>query len=666
MASTVIRELIAKIGFKVDSGNLDKFDKSVTGLKNNLSDLQNKTKLLSAFFTATVAGLTALNVSTAKSIVTTAKLSSQIGVSANELKLLESAAQEAGFKTNELTDSMLRFSYILGQARISRLGINNEFLSLGINIQDSANKTKDIITLYREAAIALNKMNDPARKAAISYRLFGSSNIEITKFISQSNDALLKQIDSIRALSFAIDDNAIATSKRFIKAWVDTKTILTNIKNEIALQTMPAMEGLLNTFKDWFIINKDFIKQGIGNVIKTIGYAFKFLYNAVSILIPPIKKAIELIGGMENAINVLGYALGIILIPSLINVVKELAIFKGVMMALNGNVIPLMTSLVAGLGVAITALVVDDIAGWVAGNESAISRVLGDWEDFKPKMLVILDEIGNGFKESLTTIGDYGQKVFDTLLGNPITKIYESLSSPEFDKILDEQRGKNIDRLNDQMKDSGKMFVYDENSKKRVLVDIPQREERVIDLADESPESVKQGSLSKESLREDINDILNYVNRQNEKSLSRKRFTYDSTSQRVVGHEKLYTKKELDELEKSGLPLDAGLKLDTASNYVDEYNRGYRPESNLSSTPRISTRTMQDFNPVPRITNTNSGSKSAINNNVTQNINERITINVPAGTTVEQAKEITQQVASEVSRQFETVFLNGLNSIPSR
>jgi hypothetical protein len=589
---TIIRELIAKIGFDVDSTKLDKFDKSVDQLKSNLNDLSKKAKMAIGVITAATGAITALSLSTARAVQTTSELSTQIGVSADDLRTLEFAAQGAGLKTDALTNSLLRFSTMLGQAKISRKGTSNEFKALGIDIQNANGQTKDTISLYREAALKLNSMNDQAKKSAISYRLFGTANVDLTKFLTQSNESLVNQLNSVRALTYEIDDNAINASKKFIKSWTDAKTIFTSVKDEISLRFMPVLDELLGGFKDWFIVNKDLIKQNIDRTVSGIATTFKFLYNAVSIILTPVTKFVEMVGGLENALKILSATLAIRFIPKVLLAASAL---KGLSFASAISSAGLLTKAIGGVGAVLLAFVADDLTNWVEGNESAIGKVLGDWEKFKTDFISIMTK---GFEQISTVAKDYGNSIYESLIGKPSTAIKGLFQD---DNI---QRTRHF-----------KTPITKDNQPKVM------RRKGAIQLADES------------NLEDELS--IRTIAKDNKPAASVRR-------QRPIS---LYDESQLNKPER---PI----------NINSEKVQIIDPKAH-----NVANNTRMDFNPAPNINNNSSNSSV---NNVTQNINQSMTINVPSGTTQEQSKAISHQVANEVSRQFETVFLNGINSIPAR
>lgn len=421
-----IRDLVAKIGFRVDTRSLDKFDKSISRTKVNLQGISKQAKIAVAAITAVTGSMFALTVSTSNTIRLTDQLSKQIGITADELRLYDRASQAAGFRTDQFTNALLRFDIMLGQAKISTAGTSKEFLALGINTKNASGEMKDTVTLLTEASRKLLGLKDQANQTAISYRLFGTTNLAMARFMGQSSEAMLEQINTIRDLTFEIDHNAVAASEKFSRSWSETKTVLTAVKEQLALDFMPVFNELLDNFKSWFVVNKDLIRQNISTTVTVLSKTFSALSTIVSIALKPFNLLIDALGGFENALSLTASVLGVLFIPRVLAGVKAIKLFS---LALLANPVTLLITAITALGVAITALVVEDIGAWVTGNESAIGKMLGSWEDFKVSMSGVWSDITDDVLKYIRMIGDHwdalgnaledvGSKVKDFLTPN--------------------------------------------------------------------------------------------------------------------------------------------------------------------------------------------------------------------------------------------------------
>lgn len=408
----IVRELVTRFGFNIDDGKLKKLEGSIIDIKKQLEGVRAKALTLGTAVLGISAGFTALSLSVAKSVDETSKLAKQIGVSTTNLQELELAAQNSGLKVGELTNSFSRFSDLVGRAKLSSKGTLDEFQNLGINLKDRDGKVKDINQLYSETAMKINAISDASKQAALSNKLFGTSSLELSKFIGQSNEELEKQKQEIRELGYIIGENGVKSSKEFIKSWNQLKIIVDSVKKELAVSFMPIFNELIAGFKEWFKANRILISQGLKVFVSNLTTVFKILFGVIKVLLIPIKFLIQLFGGLETASRLFTIAVGLLLIPKLVSLITTI---RTLSLALLASPIGLITVAIGALALAIGVLI-EDIWTWVEGNDSAIGRVLGDWKDFQTQFNLIWDNIVKNVTDSLIVIGNIGKSIFDGLI----------------------------------------------------------------------------------------------------------------------------------------------------------------------------------------------------------------------------------------------------------
>jgi archaellum component FlaC len=435
----IVRELITKLGFEIDSKKLDEFEKSLEKTKKQLKSFRNNFLGIYSAISVVGAGLNALTLNVAKSINNTDLLANQLGIASQTLQELETASQNTGLKVGELSNSFLNFSKRVGDARLSTAGTSKDFQDLGLSLKDNQGNIRDLSDLYSEAAKKINQLKDPTKQIALSQRLFGSSNLELSKFMGQSTEALNAQREEIRKLSYIVDNKAIKSSKEFLKSWSNLKIIFSGIKTQLAIGLMPVFNEMIDSFKKWFIENKGIISQNIDTTIQSLTIAFQGLLKVLNLIITPIKFIINLMGGLDNALRIAGISILIVWIY------KAVQAFNALRIAMLTNPFAIV---IAGIGaiVAILAVLIEDIALWVSGNNSAIESVLGSWENFSKKFSAIWDSVVTGFKDGLTSIGNFGQTIFDSIFDGIVSSINKILN------LFDTIKQKTIFRDNNNTK----------------------------------------------------------------------------------------------------------------------------------------------------------------------------------------------------------------------
>ena len=143
--------------------------------------------------------------------------------------------------------------------------------------------------------------------------------------------------------------------------------IITNVGRTISRELAPAMTEALNTFADWYIINKDLIDLGIETFFRLVTVAAQNL------------NLILLALGAAAALK------GLAMIASLLQLIK-VRIIAATVAAL---ILPAL------LGAAIVAFValVEDTYGFFQGKESLLGTLIGDYPNYKN----VLIEVGAAF-----------------------------------------------------------------------------------------------------------------------------------------------------------------------------------------------------------------------------------------------------------------------------
>ena len=496
------------------------------------SDIANKVKYTVIGLIGTFTGLSALSLSVAKDTTALDAMAKQIGVTTNDLQELELVAQQSGAEVGSLTKSFTKFNKDLNAVNFSTTLTSKEIAKLGVSAYNTNGKLRDSKDVYVDVAKKINNIQDSSKQAALSQKLFGTSNLALVKTLALSSEEYAKQRAEVLKLSYIVDSKGIKSSQNFIKSWSQFKMIIDGIRQELAIKFMPVFTNVINRFKEWYGENRKLISSGIDTFVNIISKSFDLLLTAIDLLLIPVKAIIDLFGGFENTIQILGIAIGITLIPKLLTLITT---FRALTVAMLANPIGLVTLAFAALGTAI-ALVYNDIDAWINGNKSLTGYLIDEWKLF--------EKVLNGVSNTLKTIA----KLFD--------KIQSAVSLPK---------------------------IFDLGG----LVD-------------------PTGILRNKAKTNSVNKV--------------KTFEEDPFANPI--------KIDLDKY---------------------KYNKGINPQSSY-------------MNPAA---GSNLNDSRIVRNNITQSIGE-VNITVPAGTTQEQASIINQQVVDSIQEQLSQFTLQGMNSLSNR
>jgi hypothetical protein len=632
----IVRELVTRLGFEIDDKNLIRFNRDVQRLKDKLSSLAQSLDLVKKAVAGVVVagtGLSILTVSVAKSVQETENLAKGLGITTSELQELELIAQSTGAEVGDLTNSFTKFNKALADTDNQSSRSIKELKELGISLYDASGKLKDSKELYRETAKAISSIENPAIKAAKAQRVLGINNLDLLDTLTLSNEEFDKQREKIEKLGYIIDSKGIRATKEFIKSWRQLNIVVDGLKTQIALKFMPVLKDLLDRFNRWYEINRKIINDSLGRTIDVLSTVFNALLGVIKILLWPVQRLSEALGGFDRVVIAVAGAITAVLLPSMWGWVRALSALT---VALLANPITWFTVAVGALGAAI-ALLVEDIYYWVKGNDSALGRILGRWEDFKASFKAIIDSLTGYVKSFFDWINKLVSAVnvlsFDGLKKSfaEVKEGFKNLfSSNDLEATVKLKREKKEEPELIEVTDDG-LKIYKSNSNRLAEIN-PER-------FAEKKEGPKFIEVTDEGLK---------IYKSNEH-----RFADEFPKERSLKEERLIVRNEeiIKEAKKKGPELiegtDAGLKI---------YNVEEAAKNNAPTA--LEPIVIPEFSMQP-----GNISNKDVQNNVTQNITENITVNVPTGTSSEQQKAIADQITAQIQEQFNQEILRGMDSL---
>lgn len=454
----IVRELVTKLGFEVDTKNIVKFERSIDNFKKKVEGLSgalSAAKKGVIALAASATGLSVLAVNTAKAAKSTELLAEQLGITTKDLQELELVAKNSIDDFDGLEKSFMAFNSVLKTSSSTSNEATKEIQSLGISISGLDGQLKQSKDLYFEVAHAVGKVRDENKKLYLSRKLFGQSNTELVKILSEGNEAYVKRREEVLKLSYVIDSKGLKASEELAKSWRRFGIIIDNVKKELSIKFIPVFNKFLQSFEKWFIVNKEIISQSITGFINILSGTFSALGTVINTILKPIKYLIDLFGGLENTIRVLGVALTIVLAPSILASAKAVGVLTASLLA---NPLTWWISLLAAAGVAI-GLLVDDLYNFANGAESATKDVLKYFFDFEGTFEDIINNITSFFFDKFTAIKDFFESVINSFSFGLRETVQETNKAKEDVSFVDAETGLTVTQKGQRRK------IFDDNAK---------------------------------------------------------------------------------------------------------------------------------------------------------------------------------------------------------
>jgi len=342
-----VAELVGILNFEFDDTELINFEEGI----------KTATKSLAVIGTA-IAGAGVATFAFVQSVAGAndelGKTSELLGISTEDLQGWQHAAELGGGSAESMTSSLENLSKIASEAARGVGGGVEVFGMLGLSATDANGKIKSSTVLMEEVADKMSQLSTQGQKLEFASKLGISADSIIA--LQQGSEALRKQRNEAIELGFALDKNATKSAADFNDEFLRVSKIITGVSSAVATGLMPEITAMISAFKDWFIANKDVIKQNIQGFLDGLITTFKAMFDIVKRVANVLNAMTQAVGGWKNAL----VGLGVILT------------------AINIKIL-LLPILMTALAVAVF-LAIEDIVTYFQGGESAI----GDFIDQFP------------------------------------------------------------------------------------------------------------------------------------------------------------------------------------------------------------------------------------------------------------------------------------------
>ncbi|MFL6862608.1 MAG: phage tail tape measure protein, partial [Allosphingosinicella sp.] len=137
------------------------------------------------------------------------EVAQQLGVTTKTLQEYRYAAGQVGIEHETLDKGLAKLTKSIGLAATGSEKERKVFKALGIDIHDAAGNVRDAGDIFPQIADALNKIPDPARRAAVEVALFGKSGQKLDTLLAGGSAAINQLRDAAHKLGLVLSDEQI-------------------------------------------------------------------------------------------------------------------------------------------------------------------------------------------------------------------------------------------------------------------------------------------------------------------------------------------------------------------------------------------------------------------------------------------------------------------------
>lgn len=193
----------------------------------------------------------------------TGDVAQRLGVDVERLQELRFAAEQSGMAVDNFDVAFRRFIRRSAEAAQGGGAAKGAFEELGISLRDSNGRLKDSDKLLGEVADALQKVENPADKLRLAFKMFDTDGASMVNVLSRGSAGLDEFAQKARELGVVVDRQLIAKSQemaqqletattvvdlQFKQALIDLAPVLIRTA-ELAARLASGISGLVDSMK---------------------------------------------------------------------------------------------------------------------------------------------------------------------------------------------------------------------------------------------------------------------------------------------------------------------------------------------------------------------------------------------------------------------------------
>lgn len=384
----LIDELLVGLGFEYDPKEAKKF-------KDDVGKTVNVVKELSKVAIAAATAITGMTVASARASDEQGKLANEIGETVENVSALQFAQQIAGGTADGMANSLRELSLRASEAARGTGTAVEAFGLLGISATGANGQIKPASDLIKEISANFQGLGR-ARQIELADKLGLRDSIRL---LQQGPEAIEELTQRARDLGVTTAEDA-ALSASFNDSLVELWTVTKQVSRVLSRSFAPILEEIVESFTDWWVVNKDLIEQNIPKWIEQFTQGLKLLTVAM---------------GAFLAMRIITHLM------QMITLMRSLTLAT---LAANAGFF-LLPLLIAGIATAFVALV-EDAKVFFEGGQSFIGDMLEKYPQWASEI--------NTVAAVLATVADLTTMIFDGW--SKIFDLFDNLSLENIKEVF--------------------------------------------------------------------------------------------------------------------------------------------------------------------------------------------------------------------------------------
>lgn len=366
--------LYIAFGYKIDQA-------SVAQAERGLDTIGSKVKMIAAGAAAILAPAAILAYAKGKldearlTADVAAKEARRIGITTEALQELEYAAGKSGVKVEELRAGMTKLGAKVNDAANGNKQMRDVLRELGLDAQHL--KDQSIDQQFESIAQAISEVPDAGARARLSMKLLEEMGPKFASMFEGGAAGIRAMREEAQALGLIITDEDARKAEKFN----DTLAAISMTGDALTRSFMIDLLPILQEFLDVLQNVQTYGLKGNKVAIRELAQATKELLREMLSWLKTTIKIYHEIGGLTGALKLFAIVLGSVAFAYVaLGTAANGAVVANLKVAASAAAAAAPYVLLAA-SVGLVLLALDDLRGWIEGEDSLIGDVFGEYSE---------------------------------------------------------------------------------------------------------------------------------------------------------------------------------------------------------------------------------------------------------------------------------------------
>ena len=324
----ILRQLFTLLGFKVDKAG-------AAAYQAILKDTKTLAIGVSAAVAAVGAGIAKAVADFADFAGDTVDTATKIGTTTDALQELDYAAVVGGASVGAMREALNTLGAAASGVTARGKQVRALLAEIGVSATDSAGKAKMADVLYSDLTQALEKVENPGKRAAIAMRVLGGSGDALVPLLAKGADGLVELREEAKRYGTVISEDAVNAGDDLGDNLDRLHLTITGVVRTVASGLAPAFNEATKRALAWFAATRSLIStdgvRGLVPIVRDVANGVSFLVAVGGELARWTTNVIDSFGGVRNVLLTVAVGFGILNIAML----PAIAVALGVVAAFS-------------------------------------------------------------------------------------------------------------------------------------------------------------------------------------------------------------------------------------------------------------------------------------------------------------------------------------------